>query len=115
MVRKIDDLGRIVVPAETRRLFNIHEGDQLEITLEGDHIAVRARIPKVVAQFKVDLGIGENVTRQALCYPCTWNSAKRLISRAPSITSVSEGPVRMPIGIIPGPGRVRSSLTSTST
>ncbi len=29
IVRKIDDLGRIVLPAETRRLFSIHEGDQL--------------------------------------------------------------------------------------
>ncbi|MDH3307027.1 MAG: AbrB/MazE/SpoVT family DNA-binding domain-containing protein [Acidimicrobiia bacterium] len=41
MVRKIDDLGRIVVPAETRRLFNIQEGDQLTISVEGDAIVVR--------------------------------------------------------------------------
>ncbi len=41
MVRKIDDLGRIVVPAETRRLFNIHEGDQLTISVENDTIVLR--------------------------------------------------------------------------
>lgn len=41
MVRKIDDLGRIVVPAETRRLFNIQEGDQLSIAVEGDAIVLR--------------------------------------------------------------------------
>lgn len=41
MVRKIDDLGRIVLPAETRRLFNIHEGDQLEISVEKDAILLR--------------------------------------------------------------------------
>lgn len=41
MVRKIDDLGRIVVPAETRRLFNIHEGDELSITVENDAIQLR--------------------------------------------------------------------------
>lgn len=41
MVRKIDDLGRIVVPAETRRLFNIREGDPLSISVEGDSIIVR--------------------------------------------------------------------------
>jgi transcriptional pleiotropic regulator of transition state genes len=41
MVRKIDDLGRIVLPAETRRLFNIHEGDQLEISVENGAIALR--------------------------------------------------------------------------
>ncbi len=41
IVRKIDDLGRIVVPAETRRLFNIHEGDALAITVENDGIVLR--------------------------------------------------------------------------
>lgn len=41
MVRKIDDLGRIVVPAETRRLFNIHEGDELAISVESDAIVIR--------------------------------------------------------------------------
>ena len=41
MVRKIDDLGRIVVPAETRRLFNIREGDSLAISVEADSIIVR--------------------------------------------------------------------------
>ena len=41
MVRKIDDLGRIVVPAETRRLFNIREGDELAISVEEDAIVIR--------------------------------------------------------------------------
>ena len=41
IVRKIDDLGRIVVPAETRRLFNIHEGDELAITIENGGIVLR--------------------------------------------------------------------------
>ena len=41
IARKIDDLGRIVIPAETRRLFNIHEGDQLGISVEGDAIVIR--------------------------------------------------------------------------
>jgi transcriptional pleiotropic regulator of transition state genes len=41
MVRKIDDLGRVVVPAETRRLFNIHEGDEMAITVENGGIVLR--------------------------------------------------------------------------
>ena len=41
IARKIDDLGRIVIPAETRRLFGIHEGDQLTIAVEGDAIVIR--------------------------------------------------------------------------
>ena len=41
MVRKIDDLGRIVIPAETRRLFNIREGDELEVSVENSAIMLR--------------------------------------------------------------------------
>ena len=41
IVRKIDDLGRIVIPAETRRLFNIREGDELLISIEGTGIVIR--------------------------------------------------------------------------
>lgn len=41
IARKIDDLGRIVIPAETRKLFNIREGDQLFISVEGGSIVIR--------------------------------------------------------------------------
>lgn len=41
IARKIDDLGRIVIPAETRRMFNIREGDQLLIAAEGGNIVIR--------------------------------------------------------------------------
>jgi len=41
IVRKIDNLRRIVLPAETRRLFNIREGDALAISVEGDQIMIR--------------------------------------------------------------------------
>ncbi len=41
IVRKIDDLGRVVIPAETRRLFNIREGDQLTIWVDGGNISMR--------------------------------------------------------------------------
>lgn len=41
MARKIDDLGRIVLPAELRRLFGIHAGDELEIAVDGDSILLR--------------------------------------------------------------------------
>lgn len=43
MARKIDDLGRIVIPAETRRLLNIREGDELAIEVQGDRIILRKR------------------------------------------------------------------------
>lgn len=33
IVRRIDDLGRVVIPKEIRRTMRIHEGDPLLITL----------------------------------------------------------------------------------
>ena len=48
IVRKIDDLGRVVVPAETRRLFNIHEGDELAITIENGGIVLRKLVASCI-------------------------------------------------------------------
>ena len=36
IVRRIDDLGRVVVPKEIRRTLRIREGDPLEIFTEKD-------------------------------------------------------------------------------
>lgn len=38
MARKIDELGRMVLPSELRRRFHIHEGDYLGISVEGQRI-----------------------------------------------------------------------------
>ena len=35
IVRKVDELGRIVIPKELRRTLNIEEGDPLEIFVDG--------------------------------------------------------------------------------
>lgn len=37
IVRRIDDLGRIVIPKEIRRAVQIYEGDPLEIFFDADH------------------------------------------------------------------------------
>ena len=41
MARKVDDLGRIVLPVETRRLFSIQPGDALEISVADGAILLR--------------------------------------------------------------------------
>lgn len=35
IIRRMDDLGRIVIPKDIRHTLNIKEGDPLEITLDG--------------------------------------------------------------------------------
>ncbi|MBQ7895252.1 MAG: AbrB/MazE/SpoVT family DNA-binding domain-containing protein [Oscillospiraceae bacterium] len=41
IVRKVDELGRIVLPVEMRRLLNISEKDAMEISLENEAIVIR--------------------------------------------------------------------------
>ena len=41
MVRRIDDLGRVVIPAEMRRQFSIREGDELAISVDAGNILLR--------------------------------------------------------------------------
>lgn len=36
IVRRIDDLGRVIVPKEIRRTLHIHEGDPLEIYTDNE-------------------------------------------------------------------------------
>lgn len=38
IIRKVDDLGRIVLPIELRRTLDIAERDELEIYMENDQI-----------------------------------------------------------------------------
>jgi AbrB family transcriptional regulator (stage V sporulation protein T) len=44
IVRRIDDLGRVVIPKEIRRTLRIREGDPLEIFADGEVILIRRRI-----------------------------------------------------------------------
>lgn len=41
IVRKLDPLGRIVIPAEMRKVLGINEGDSLEITKVDNEIVLR--------------------------------------------------------------------------
>jgi AbrB family transcriptional regulator, transcriptional pleiotropic regulator of transition state genes len=43
VVRKIDELGRVVLPSEIRRVFGIHEGDELDISVEGERVILEKR------------------------------------------------------------------------
>lgn len=40
VVRRIDDLGRIVIPKEIRKSLGVHEGDPFEIMLDGKRIVL---------------------------------------------------------------------------
>ena len=41
IIRRVDDLGRIVIPKEIRRNLGIHEGDPLEIFVHEDGLCFK--------------------------------------------------------------------------
>ena len=48
ITRRIDSLGRVVLPMELRRTLDINENDLLEIFTEGDRIVLRKYEPTCV-------------------------------------------------------------------
>ncbi len=48
IVRKVDELGRIVLPIELRRTLDIAEKDSLEIYVDGSTIVLRKYEPSCV-------------------------------------------------------------------
>ncbi|AIF52040.1 transcriptional regulator, AbrB family [Pelosinus sp. UFO1] len=47
IVRKVDELGRVVIPIELRRTLDIAEKDALEIYVDSDRIILRKYEPAV--------------------------------------------------------------------
>ena len=48
IIRKVDDLGRIVLPIELRRVLDIAERDELEIFMENDRIILQKYEPACI-------------------------------------------------------------------
>lgn len=52
IVRRVDDLGRVVIPKELRRSMGIKEGEPLEIYLEDDAVIFRRYSYNLVDEVK---------------------------------------------------------------
>lgn len=48
MVRRVDELGRIVLPAEIRQSLDIRVKDQVEIFTEGDRVVLKKYYPACI-------------------------------------------------------------------
>jgi transcriptional pleiotropic regulator of transition state genes len=69
IARKVDDLGRIVLPVEMRRLFGIRPGDEMEISVDGGGIQLRK------VEVRCVFCEGEEALKpfreKQVCSPCT--------------------------------------------
>ena len=75
IVRKVDELGRIVLPIEMRRTLDIAERDSLEIYVEGDSIILKKYQPACIfCNDATDIVVFE---RKNICRNCL-NKLKEL-------------------------------------
>ena len=69
IIRKVDDLGRIVLPIELRRMLDIAERDELEIYMENDQIILRKYEPACLfcgSDRKLVTHNGKNICRDCI-------------------------------------------------
>ena len=63
IVRRIDDLGRVVIPKEIRRQMKIKEGDPLEIFIDGKMVCFQPYNPIETEQWEVALRIAKTMLK----------------------------------------------------
>lgn len=68
IIRRIDDLGRVIIPKEIRRFMHLQEGDPLEILTDGDKV-----IFAPYHEFNSSLPFIQNVCK-SLKYTCGVNA-----------------------------------------
>ena len=68
VVRKVDELGRIVIPVELRRTLNIDVKDALEIYVDGDQVILKKYEPACI--FCGDARDVVNYKNKNICTNC---------------------------------------------
>ena len=68
IVRKVDELGRIVLPIELRRTFSIEEKDALEIYVDDSTIILKKYEPACI--FCADASNVTNYKGKNICKSC---------------------------------------------
>lgn len=70
IVRKLDNLGRIVIPIEVRRTLDIEEKDGLEIYVDHDRIVLRKYEPACACVFCGEADNVNDFKGKAVCNEC---------------------------------------------
>jgi transcriptional pleiotropic regulator of transition state genes len=68
IVRKVDELGRVVLPVELRKTFDIKKEDPLEIYVDGDSIILKKYEPACI--FCGDAKNVKRVRDKNVCEKC---------------------------------------------
>lgn len=76
IIRKLDELGRVVLPIEIRRTFNLAEKDAVEIFVEDDRIILKKHQPNCLL-----CGEDKNLIEfkgKLICKSCAKNLSKKI-------------------------------------
>ncbi|HBI03147.1 MAG TPA: AbrB family transcriptional regulator [Paenibacillaceae bacterium] len=68
IVRKVDELGRVVIPIELRRTLGISEKDSLEIYVDGERIMLKKYEPACIFCNNVENTVVYN--NKIICREC---------------------------------------------
>lgn len=89
IVRKVDELGRIVLPIELRRSLNIKVKDPMEIYVDDDKIILKKHVAEKACHISGELS-ENNLTLADGKLTLSENSAKELLEELKSSLKVNE-------------------------
>ncbi|MGB9792184.1 MAG: AbrB/MazE/SpoVT family DNA-binding domain-containing protein [Thermacetogeniaceae bacterium] len=79
VVRKVDELGRVVIPIEVRRNLGIAEKDPLEIYVDNEKIILKKYEPTCI--FCGEAGNIKNFRGKNICKKCAETLAKEIVHK----------------------------------
>lgn len=79
IVRKVDELGRVVIPIELRRTLDIAEKDALEIYVDSDRIILRKYEPACSCIFCGNADEVTNFRGKNICKECLTTVSKNVL------------------------------------
>lgn len=89
IVRKVDELGRVVIPIELRRTLGIAEKDALEIYVDDDKIILKKYKPNMTCHITGDIS-DENVVLGNGKLVLSRNGAEQLLKEIKSAFKLAE-------------------------
>ncbi|MCK1989441.1 AbrB/MazE/SpoVT family DNA-binding domain-containing protein [Lysinibacillus fusiformis] len=83
MVRKVDELGRVVIPKELRRTLGIDNQDPLEIFIDGDKVILKKYKPNMACAVTGEVS-DDNLVLLGGKLVLSLNEAKKLVTEIES-------------------------------
>lgn len=81
IVRKVDELGRVVIPKELRRTLGIGEKDPLEIYMDQDRIILHKYEPSCACVFCGNAGVVTTFKGKNICSDCVKEASKEGVNK----------------------------------